>query len=245
MSIKSLLLVVFFSSVAYAQTASLPWPKLSSLYYDYKARQAIKDKNSEIALEYELKVLENEPNSALTHSNLGIIFDYLQRKDESGQSFQQALELLDKYKTQLTPADVFLIYYNLGLRFHLNKDTEKALEFYQKALDINPASIETKHNIELLVQQQQSGGGQDDKKQEGEGQGQNPQEDDKSKDDAKKKEEEDRQQTSKYQPRPFKGEQLSQDDVNKILNELSQQDRKIRANYNKKDRKEDKNAKDW
>ncbi|AZZ37432.1 hypothetical protein CIK05_11715 [Bdellovibrio sp. qaytius] len=260
MNIKSFLVGMFLmvSAGAIAQvsetarvvkaTDKLPWPSLSSLYYDYKARSAMKDKNPEVALEYELKILESDPGSIQTHSNLGVIFDYLQKKDESGQSFDLALNLLERYKDQLTPGDIFQIYYNLGLRYHNAKDTEHALEFYQKALDVNPSSIETKHNIELLIQQQQGGGGdgkKDKEDQDGKGKNQDPKDgkDKDKKDD--KNQEKDREQTSKYKPRPFKGEQLSEADVKKILGELSQQDKKIRANYNKKDRKEDKNAKDW
>lgn len=257
MNFKSLLIGLFLmaSVEAIAQvsapvkaTDKLPWPSLSSLYYDYKARNAMKDKNPEIALEYELKILEQDPNSIQTHSNLGIIFDALQKKDESGQSFDLALNLLERYKAQLTPGDVFQIYYNLGLRYHHAKNTGLALEFYQKALDINPASMETKHNIELLIQQQQGGGGEgksDKNDQEGKGDQNKDPKDGEDKEKKDKEQEKDRQQTSKYKPRPFQGEQLSEADVKKILGELSQQDKKIRANYNKKDRKEDKNAKDW
>jgi tetratricopeptide (TPR) repeat protein len=226
----------------------LPWPSLRSLYYDYKARQALKDKNPEIALEYNLRVLENEPYSVQTHSNLGIIFDYLQKKDESGQSFDLALELVERYKDQLSPADMFQIYYNIGLRYHTAKNTDRALEFYQKALDINPSSNETKHNIELLIQQQQQGGGGGegkDKNQEGQGKQNEDPKDKDGKDKKDKDQEKDREQSSKYKPRPYQGDKLSEADVKKILGELSQQDKKIRANYNKKDRKEDKNAKDW
>ena len=228
-------------------TDKLPWPSLSSLYYDYKARKALGDKNPELALEYELKILEQDPMSLQTHSNLGVIFDMLQKKDESAQSFDLALNILERYKDQLTPADIFQIYYNLGLRYHNAKETALALDFYQKALDVNPASIETKHNIELLIQQQQGGGGSgknDQQDQKGKGDQNKDQKDD-EKDKKDKDQEQDREQTSKYKPRPFKGDQLSEADVKKILGELSQQDKKIRANYNKKERKEDKNAKDW
>lgn len=229
-------------------TDKLAWPSIQSLYDDYKVRSALKDKNPELALEYALKILENDPNSLQTHSNLGVIFDALQKKDESAQSFDLALNILERYRDQLSPGDLFQVYYNLGLRFQNAKDTARALEFYQKALDINPSSIETKHNIELLIQDEQGGGsGQDNKDQQGQGdQNQKPKDgDDKDKEEKDKDEKQDRQQTSKYKPRPFKGDQLSEADVKKILGELSQQDKKIRANYNKKDRKEDKNAKDW
>lgn len=253
MSFKSFLILFIFSQIVFANnqpestSERLPWPSLSSLYYDYKARNALKDKNPELAMEYNLKILENEPYSIQTHSNLGIVFDYLQKKDESGQSFDLALQLLEKYKDQLSPADTFQIYYNIGLRYQTAKNTEKALEFYQKALDVNPSSIETKHNIELLIQQQQSGGGGEgkDKNQQKDGKPNQDPKDGDDKDKQDKDQEKDRQQTSKYKPRPYQGDKLSEADVKKILGELSQQDKKIRANYNKKDRKETKNAKDW
>lgn len=252
--LKVLIVLMAVGQSGFAQVSApskaiekLPWPSLSSLYFDYKARQALKDKNPEVALEFNLRVLENEPYSVQTHSNLGIIFDYLQKKDESGQSFDLALELVERYKDQLAPADLFQIYYNIGLRYQTAKNTEQALEFYQKALDINPSSNETKHNIELLMQQQQGGGGGkgDDKNQEGQGQKNEDPKDKEGKDKKDKDPEKEREQTSKYKPRPYQGDKLSEADVKKILGELSQQDKKIRANYNKKDRKEDKNAKDW
>ena len=52
-------------------------------------------------------------------------------------------------------------------------------------------------------------------------------------------------QSPKYKPRPFQGDQLSEGDVKKILGELRSQEQKIRANYDKKERKEKKNDKDW
>lgn len=227
---------------------SIPWPHVQSFYYDYKARKAINNKNPELALEYNLKILENDPQSVQIHSNLGIIFDQLQKKDESGKSFQQSLELVEKYKNQLNPADIFLVYYNLGAYYGAftgaDQKIAQALEFYQKALEINPTSKETKHNIELLIQKQQQGSSED--KKDGEGQGDKPKDDQNKPPDPKDPAQgKDRKETPKYQPRPFKGEQLSEADVKKILGELSQQDKKIRSNFNKKDRKEDRNDKDW
>ena len=254
MSIKSFFVlgVIFISIFARAQTPAeeIPLPQFKSFYYDYKARRAIENKKPDEALDHELKVLENEPYSVQIHSNLGIIFDLLQKKDESGQSFQQSLDLLEKYKSQLSPADAFQVYYNLGVHFGALKETAKALEFYQKALDINPASVETKHNIELLIQQQQGGGKGDkddkDKKDKKDDKGDQNKDQQKKDDQGKDKpNDKDREQNSKYKPRPFKGDQLNEYDVKKILGELQQQDKKIRANFNKKERKEDRNEKDW
>ena len=43
--------------------------------------------------------------------------------------------------------------YNLGVLLGAQKKVPEALNYYQKALDLNPASNEVKHNIELLIQQ--------------------------------------------------------------------------------------------
>ena len=50
---------------------------------------------------------------------------------------------------------------------------------------------------------------------------------------------------AKYKPRPFQGEELSEGDVKKILGELKNQEQRISANFEKKERKEKKNDKDW
>lgn len=254
---------------SYAQTnneqmkTSTQYPSLFSYYYNYKARKAIENKNPELALEYTLRVLELEPQAAQIHSNLAIIFDYLQKKDESEKSHQQALKILESHLTNLRQVDAFQIFYNLGVYYGAQKKIDQALQFYQRALDIDPTSVETKHNIELLIQsqqqqqQQQSGQSQNqDQKDNQNQQKQDPKDqkdnkdkkDQDKKDDKDKKEQDqnkDRSQTPKYQPRPFKGDQLSEGDVKKILGELSEQDKKIRANFNKKERKEGRHDKDW
>lgn len=50
----------------------------------------------------------------------------------------------------------------------------------------------------------------------------------------------------KYKPRPYQGDQLSEGDVKKILGELRNQEQKIRANFDKKEKgKSGRNEKDW
>jgi Ca-activated chloride channel homolog len=121
-----------------------------------------------------------------------------------------------------------------------------------------------KTNIELLIQKQKD----DDKKKDGQnkddqkdkdqnkkdkdGKSGDPKDnkpDDKDGDKKNEKQKQDRKQNTKYQPRPFKGDQLSEGDVKKILGELSQQDKKIRSQFDKKEKIESpyegKNEKDW
>ncbi len=240
-----------------------------SFFYDWKSKDQIQKKENEAAHDSVLKALENEPDSLNLQSNLGITFDGIEKKDDAEKSLLSALNLAK------TDADKFKIQFNLGVLLGAQKKIEPALEHYQAALDILPTSKETKHNIELLIQQQQQdqkqqqqkqddqqkkdqksgGSGQDDQQKKDQDQNKDKNKDQKDKDQDKNQKDEqkndqqkdqDRKGSPKYKPRPYQGEQLSEGDVKKILGEISQQDKKIRSNYDKKQqRKEDKNDKDW
>lgn len=252
--------IIALTFVATSILASKDYPHPKTFLYDYKARKSIKNKASEKALQENLKILELDIDIPQVHSNLGITFDQLTKVDQAEKSFIEALRLVEtakKNKNQfVSPTESFQVYYNLGVFYGQKKEIDKALSFYQSALEVNPTSIETKHNIELLIQSQQQQKQQqksDQEKKDGEsGKDQkDDQKDDKKneqddKNDQKKDSNQDRKNTPKYQPRAFKGEQLGEADVKKILGELSQQDRKIRSQYNKKEQqRENRNAKDW
>jgi Ca-activated chloride channel family protein len=226
---------------------------VKSFYYDWLSRQALELKQNQTAHDFVLKALEYQ-NSVSLQTNLGVTFGLLEKKEDAEKSFLSALGQAS------TNEEKFKINFNLGVLLGAQKKIPEALAFYQAALDILPTSIETKHNIELLIQQQQQDKKKQDQEQKGEGQGSGndqdknenkeskPDKENDKQDDKQKKEDQgkDRKSNSKYKPRPYKGEQLSEGDVKKILGELSQQDQKIRSNFNKKEqRKEDKNEKDW
>ncbi len=254
MSMNRPVLALIFIFSGQLCLASKNFPNPQSFIFDYKSRKAIKNKIPEKALEENLKILEHDTDIPQVHSNLGIVFDQLSKPEQAEKSFSEALRLIEaaekKQMNSVSPTDQFQVYYNLGVYYGQKKEIDKALAFYQSALDFNPASIETKHNIELLIQSQQQQQQQksDQEKKDGES-GENDKDDKDKKDDKgdqKKDSGKDRKNTPKYQPRAFKGDQLGEADVKKILGELSQQDRKIRAQYNKKEQqRENRNAKDW
>lgn len=250
-----------------SQAQSQGFLDMRSYFLSKKANKNIQEKQKEQAYQNNLKALEYEPELAILQSNLGVTFDLNEKKDEAEKVFRHALEQAK------TNEEKYAILFNLGYLLGSQKKIGPALEAYQQALDINPSSLEVKHNIELLIQQQQKDQQQKDKEKnqdQNQGQGgeskdpkkssEDPNKDekkdpkesesDKDKDKDKKEQEkpndQDRKQTQKYKPRPFQGEQLSEGDVKKILGELSRQDQKIRSQFNKKEqRKEDANAKDW
>lgn len=229
-------------------------PSLSSLLLDVQAQQDVDNKKYEEALAKYFKMLEEKGDWAGAHSNIGVLLSLLQKPEEALKSLQHARELA---KIKNDSKVLFSIHYNLGVYYGEQKKIKEALESYQAALDLVPDSIETKTNIELLYQQsdknqkQGEGGEPQSKSEQGEqnqqqnqdNQGENNDEKE-SKDEGKRKEQS--QGSPQYKPRPFTGENLSEGDVKKILGELRNQEKKIRANFDKKEKgKDQKNEKDW
>ncbi len=248
-----MLILVLFSGCTQSQ------PSLKMLYLDYLARQDIKKEKFEEALTQYYALLEIEVSKPETHSNIGVLLNSVQKPEDSLKSLQYALTLAEAQKN---PDLIFKVRYNLGVYYGALKKIPEALEHYQAALDILPTSNEVKTNIELLIQQQKQEqkqqNKQGDKKQDpkdGQGenkdkkQGEDPKDEKKDKDkdgDQDKKNDQKKESSPKYQPRPYQGDQLSEGDVKKILGELKNQEQKIRANFEKKEKGKSKNnEKDW
>lgn len=261
------------------------FPHLQSLVLSRQGNRQLEAQNYQGAFETYVKILEFDPFSAETHLNLGLSFEGQQQAEKAKPSYQNALQYAKDRAMK------FMAVFNLAQLLGKEKKVDEALELYQKALELEPASKEVKTNIELLIQsqqQQQSGQGGDDKKEQDQkdskdeknqkdqknqkdpkdpknqkdqkdqkdskgDQGKDPkdkQQDpkDQGKNDPEKK---DKSQNphyapnQKHQPRQFKGQELSEGDVKKILGEIKQQEQRIRSEYNRKEVKEQPRDKDW
>ena len=190
----------------------------------------IENKKPEMGLKNVSELLIDNPENALLHYNLGVSLLHLKDVDKAKQEFEAV------YKTSQNPEMKFYAAFNLGFIYGLEKKIDKAIEMYQKALDIHPDSVEAKVNIELLLQNQSGGGGGED----GE-----PQQD------QSESGEDEQDQPQKYQdnqnkkPQEFKSKELTRQDVKDILEELEQQEQKIRDKLNQKKSKEKELEKDW
>jgi Ca-activated chloride channel family protein len=224
-----------------------PGPK--SVFSNDEGVKNLKGSNPTAAREQFLSSLANDPLEPRLHLNLGLTFEMLGQSDQAKASYETALKLAQDHETR------FVANFNLGQLYQKGKKTEEALAAYQEALKYQPDSKETKTNIELLIQDQQ-GKGQEQKqdpndqnnKGQGEGQGQGQNEQEEKKDDQPKQgEKEPPKEYAKNKPQPqkFKSEELTQGDVNKILGEIKQQEQKIRAEFNRKETKEQPRDKDW
>lgn len=260
---KKLLVVLGFLISACEQKQL---PTLQGLALNRGVVKDFKENNLYKAKEKIIEGLSVDPYQSENHINLGLSQELSQEYDNALLSYAKAEELS---KDQLIK---FISYFNRAQLLAKQKKIDEALDYYQKALGIVPNSKEVKINIELLIQQQQQQGGsgdeqnQDQKNDQNKDQSQNgkgkdskdskdQQKDQKSdqenqdekdnKDKENKNENKEYKQSQKYKPREFKGKDLKESDVNKILGEIKQQEQKIRAQYFKSDVKEKPHEKDW
>ena len=234
-------------------------PEVQTLNLNFQGNRALKAQNLQEAYGRYLEALRFDPFLPQLHLNLGLTFEFMQQPDKAMQSYRQAEALADK---QHNLPVLFMARFNQAQLLGKDKKVDEALAIYQKALEVVPTSKETKINIELLTQAQQGQGGGEGKdqnkdnkdKKDSKGQGDNKddkkdQKDDKDKDDKDKdnKDKQDKkyQNQPKYQPKPFSGKNLNEADVKKILGEIKQQEQKIRADFNRKEVKEQPRDKDW
>ncbi|RME16077.1 MAG: tetratricopeptide repeat protein [Bdellovibrio sp.] len=175
-----------------------------------------------------IDALRRAPQSPELHLNLGFYFELEKEPDKALQEYEYVIKLNPKKKVLL-----FAAYFNAGNIEAQKKNIERALYFYQKALDIFPQSKEVKTNIELLWLKQQGGG---------QGGGQS---DDNQQDKGNKGQGSDYKQ-QKERPQDFKSQRLPKNEVRKILEELKRQEEKIRAKENRQKKgKEEEHDKNW
>lgn len=220
------------------------------------------------------KALSQSPFSPLIHLNLGLIFEKQGELDKALSEYRAAARLATE------PDLRFAGRFNAAQVLGKQKKIGEALAEYQKALELNPQSLEAKTNIELLLRQ--GGGGQgkgENQEQKSEGSSDNK-DNKQNKDDKQNKENKDNkdnkddkdnpnkqdkdsqkpqqngergqnpsqpeQQKRPDKPKEFKSESMSQSDVRKILEELKNQEERIRRKeFDNKKQKENFGGKDW
>ncbi len=199
-----------------------------------------------------VSALASDPFNPIIQMNLGLSFFLNKEFDKALQAFTASLRLspdLSEIK--------FYALFNSGAAEGMDKKIDLALEYYQKALEIHPDSIEVKTNMELLMQNQGQGKGkgseqdsQDknkDSSDQGKGKSPNPNEDKKNQkqDNSQNRNENQKIQNGDGKKPKLSDETLSPEQVKAILDELKNQEQKIRAQENEQGKKETPNGKDW
>lgn len=192
------------------------------------------------------KEVVNHPESPELRYNLGSAMELSKENDKAIQEYLSAAKLAGANKDGLLQ---FQAFFNAARAYGEKKEIPNALKYYQMALEIQPDSQEVKTNIELLLANSGGGSGGDSDKQDGK---QDKKQDGKDQDKKDGKDKEPKQDSPQNQqpkgkpkPKPFKSEELTEQDVKRILDELKRQEEQIRAKMmNKKSRSQDV-EKDW
>lgn len=212
-------------------------------YYYQRGLSALNSEQPQMAVQEFLKALEYNPLNSKIHFAFGLALLAQEKPD-------QALKVFDiARKLSLNPKDRFNAAFNAGIAATQAQNVEEALAQYQDALEVDPQSHEVKTNIELLIksQKQEGGGGNSDQKQQDQNQ-EGEQEQKKDGDSGQDQKEQNQPKPSepeKKQPKKFESEELTPNDVNKILDELKSQEQGIRAKEYEKGKKSRTGGKDW
>ncbi len=200
-----------------------------------RAVEGLLSQDSEESVGLLLQGLEKEPFSFELRMNLGLA--YLAREDfqRAEGEFLAAVELFEE-----NPDQQFQALFNLALTRTFLNNLDGALKAYQQALILYPDSLEVKKNIELLWQMEGSGQGEgeSDPDQEGDGDGDGD-------GDGQDDNDSDRDYQQSPQPQEFQSQQLSPDDVRRILEELRAQEQAIRAKELSQQAKDAAGGNDW
>ena len=171
------------------------------------------------------------------HYNLGVLYGAEKKIPEALEQYQAALEILPTSKETKHNIELLIQSGSDDSKDGENKDSDK------KDKD-GKSDDKSKDGKDQKDQKDKDKDKDKDKEQDKK---------DKDKDDKDKKDGKDEKDkkppdakgSPKYKPRPFQGDQLSEGDVKKIFGDFKNQEQKIRANFEKKERKENKNEKDW
>ncbi|UYL07456.1 hypothetical protein B9G69_010410 [Bdellovibrio sp. SKB1291214] len=250
---------LIISSVLLMLTGCGDQPHLKTLAVNREGNALLQKQSFQAANEKYIEALRYNPFLARVHSNLGLSFEGLQQAEKAQQAYAESGRLAEATQDREM---MFVARFNEAQLLGKAKKVDEAIAKYQQALEIVPASKEAKTNIELLIQSQQGGGQgenkdqkdqqgnqgnqqQQNKDQKGDKDQKQDQKDQDGKDGKDQKQDKQYSNSPKYKPRPFAGKELSEGDVKKILGEIKQQESKIRADYNRKETKEQPRDKDW
>lgn len=230
---------VLASSFCLAALSVSAEDNLSGIRHNNSAVDAIVREDLPQAEQMLLQTMATDPFNPILHLNLGFVFEAQKQYEKARKEYESVLRI------QGVPEELrFMAHFNAGNAAAQDKKKEVALAHYQAALDIQPDSIETKTNIELLLKQgggpsQGQGGGSGDKEsqeQKDKQGGQQPND---------PQQPQDNQKNEKGNKPKFDSDKLTKEDVRKILDELKSQEKKIRAlEYGTKS-KEGPPGKDW
>lgn len=174
-------------------------------------------------------------------------------------------EAVERYTRALNSTDMDIetnAYYNLGNTYYRMEDYQNAITSYQEALDNNPDFTNAKINLELarkMLKEQMKPQEQQQQEQQQQEQQEQEQEPEEKKDEQQQEEEQQQQQQDQSQDSQDKKDEqqqqqkqsqpqeqkMSQEDAERILNALRDDEREIQKNIRRQAAIGDYTGKDW
>lgn len=212
-----------------------------------KANEAFKNGDFATAAELYRKAIDESPDDARLHFNLGNALAKLGESEASVRAFETAKQLMEN-PNQQSMAD-----YNAGTALSEAEMFEEALAFYKNALRNNPGDPDAKHNYEMSIkkqqeqeeqeQQDQDSSDDQDENEDEQDQDENQDENQDQQNDQNEGSPEDQETDEQDLPQP---DEITQEEAENILNALEQLEREILENRKKEaEDPSSANDKDW
>ncbi|MCC5940720.1 MAG: tetratricopeptide repeat protein [Balneolaceae bacterium] len=210
-----------------------------------KANAAFERGDYAEAVQLYRQAIQQDPENARLHFNLGNALSQLGQKDEAAEAYSRFNELAD------SPVDQSMADYNMGRMLTDDENYEEALNYFREALIKNPNDDDARHNFELAVKRQQqneqeqpeddSGGdGGDDEDQQ---QDQNDDQDQEPQMDQQPDSPQDQDGDGEQEQRPL---DMSPEEAENILDALEQLERELLENRKKESSSPpSRNERDW
>jgi len=232
--VATMLLLVFGSSVAFAQKENETVRKGNDAYKQQKFDEAAK--------QYEAALQQNKDNTT-ANFNLG----NTQFKSGNYDVASKKYEALSSSKDKDLRAKSF---YNQGVSLAKQKKFEEAVNAFKQSLRSNPNDDDTRENLqkamnELRQQQQQDKKDDKDKKDKKDDKKKEDQKDKDKSNEEKKKQEKEQQQKEKQEQQEQKPK-ITKEDANQKLEALQQEEKKLQQKLNQRQKSNVKQPeKDW
>ena len=213
------------------------------------------------------KALELKPGDQTAHFNLGDALYRQERYQEAGQEYIQAARIAED------PIEQAQAFHNLGNTFMAQQNYKQSVDAYKEALRRNPRDNDTRYNLAYALQKlqeqqnKQDQENQDQNDQEKEDQQQNEdqqnqeqdqqdqqdqQDSDQNQEDQKQDPSEDQQengddqQQGDQQPQPAELQEMSKEEIEKLLENLQYEEDQLLKEISKRKVKHKANPeKDW
>ena len=236
--------IFFLLILNFCLTACLP-AFVEHSYVLHKSSSLLKEEKVAEASELLQSHIVQFPDDILALYNLAVVYVIRGQNEKAEKMFLYIEKNFKQNELQLSTEEnnslEFFVYFNLANLYAADKKN-KAIEYYSKALNVFPESMEAKVNIELLMNASGGGSGKNQQKEQQEKKEDNK---DEQQQDEQKQQEQNKNYEKENKPKAYEGKELSEQDVKALLDELKRQEQNIRAKQYDKQKKQQKNEKDW